>query len=129
MTNTKCVTGSCNFLIYLFCALIFPALTWAQDNAVYNSSGTQTVHSKAFIDASVLQGQSDFYATIYNILQPSSYPSSGAVIDARGISTNMTCASGTPWFESSTGYVNKPSTILLPAGTITANTSWAGGPS
>jgi hypothetical protein len=119
-------TSRWNFLWVLFLAwsLVPSTRIQAQDNAVYDSSGTNqnTVHSKAFIDASVLQGSRDFCDTIYQVLHSALY--TPAVIDARGISSTMTCISGTPWFEKSLGYVNKPSTILLPAGTITANTPW-----
>jgi hypothetical protein len=61
----------------------------AQDNAVYDHLGTNTVHSKAFIDASVVQGSRDFCDTIYQVLHSALYTT--AVIDARGISSAMTC--------------------------------------
>jgi hypothetical protein len=73
------------------------------------------------------QGQ-DFCDTIYGILAglfKSTYPSTGAVIDARAISGSaLKCTKGTPWFESSTGYANVPSTILLPSGTIQISSTW-----
>jgi len=69
----------------------------------------------------VLPG-ADICDTIYQVLHSASY--TAAVFDARGISTHMTCNLGSPWFENGTGYVNKPSTILLPAGTITASIPW-----
>jgi hypothetical protein len=96
------------------------------NNAVYNSSGNVAL-SPAFIDASVFvgsgQGQgSDICDALFKILSgdpnffKNGYPSTGAVIDARGISgaTNLTCSHGTPWTEGNTT-VNVPSTILLPA--------------
>ena len=98
----------------------------AGNNAVYNSSGncspsSPCAGSSAFIDAFVLAGANDICATIHNILQPATY--SVAVIDARGISGSaLTCASS-PW-GSGTGYLNKPSTILLPAGTIVISSTW-----
>ena len=109
----------------------FPSLATAQgsqgQNAVFNSSGncSQCIGSSAFIDAFITQGQhDDFCSTIYNIIHQTAYPAGGAVIDARGISARLTCASGTsPWLES-TGYVNKPSTILLPAATIGISYPW-----
>jgi hypothetical protein len=82
------------------------------------------VGSPSFIDASTFlangQGR-DLCDTIYGIfndLFKNTYPSSGAVIDARGISgaTNLTCTRGTPWTEGS-NTVSVPSTILLPATT------------
>lgn len=84
-----------------------------------------TAHSPAFIDASGLQGSNDLCAAIYNILQPTTYPATGEVIDARGISSGLTCTNGTsPWFETSHGYINVPSTILLPSGIIKIPTTW-----
>jgi hypothetical protein len=85
------------------------------NNAVYNSSAVCCVGSSSFIDASVLQAQ-DFCDTIYQIIHSSTY--TPAVIDARGISSHLTCTLGSPWSESS-GYANKPSTILLPATSAT----------
>jgi hypothetical protein len=99
-------------------------------NAVYAYCGTGgalgIVGSSAFIDASKFVSSGDtFCSTIYKIIQPTAY--SAAVIDARGLNSgnvNMTCAAGwTPWNNGST-YVNKPSTILLPAGTIGIAGTW-----
>jgi hypothetical protein len=46
------------------------------------------------------------------------------VIDARGISGSfLNCGSGTPW-NTGSGLINKPSTILLPAGIITIPQTW-----
>jgi hypothetical protein len=77
------------------------------------------------VDASQFQGlNDDFCSTIYKILHPLSYPATGEVIDARGITARLTCAIGTsPWLQT-TGYLNKPSTILLPAGTINIPHAW-----
>jgi hypothetical protein len=116
-----------NFLGVLFVGwiVILSISTHAQDNAVYDSSGTVTVQSTAFIDAYVLLNgvpYLDLCDTIYHILKPTTY--SPSIIDARGISGSaLTCTQGSPWNESA-GYAKKPSTILLPAGTITANTPW-----
>jgi hypothetical protein len=103
-------------------------------NAVYNSSGSCCAGSSGFIDASMFVGNGtnespNICGAIYGILsgQFYNYPSAGAVIDARGISgtTALTCSSSTsPWFTQSGGYVSKPSTILLPAGTIQIPYSW-----
>jgi len=103
----------------------------AGNNAVYNSSGTcspKCAASTAFIDASVLF-QSDICTTIYNILQPVTY--SASVIDARGINGTaaLTCPTNTtPWLKGGTP-LNKPSTIMLPAGTIQIPTTWTLPPS
>ena len=111
----------------------FPTLATAQgsqgQDAVYNSING-VVGSSSFIDASmfVFSG-STLCSTIYRVLTSTipPYPSAGAVIDARGLNagnTNMTCAPGwTPW-NNGTTFQNKPSAILLPAGTIVIPTTW-----
>ena len=66
----------------------------------------------------------DICTTIYFILKPAAY--SASVIDARGISGTaaLTCpANTTPWLKGGVS-LNKPSTILLPAGTIVISTGW-----
>jgi hypothetical protein len=114
--------------------LISPASAAAQsvgNNAVYNSSGSNTTGSPAYIDASAFTNiNTDICQTLYNIISGSSYPSTGAVVDARGINAlnsktgasnsayqnDMVCA-GTPWKSGSSGTVTpNPATILLPAG-------------
>jgi hypothetical protein len=104
-------------------SLFFPPRAAAQQgqNAVYN--GTSPVPSPSFIDASMFAGSAtDICGVLQFVLAGSRYPASGAVIDARGLNpnnTNMTCAAS-PW----AGITNpKPSTILLPAGTIQISTS------
>jgi hypothetical protein len=103
------------------------------NNAIYyyttTNPGVCCTDSLAFIDAKVIaanNGNPDLCATIYNIITSfyyTSYPSAGAVIDARGL-TNLTCASGTsPWYNGTT-YANIPSTILLPSGTIKITYPW-----
>jgi len=105
----------------------FPDLANAQgsqgQDAVYNSSNS-VVGSNAFIDASMFgKNNTDVCAVLYGILSgtSTSYPTLGAVIDARGLpgstGTSMTCAAGTtPWSQNgNTTIVNVPSTILLPA--------------
>jgi hypothetical protein len=68
----------------------------------------------------------NFCTVLYYVLTHG-YPSAGAVIDARGlnsVNTSMSCSAGwTPW-NSGSAFVNVPSTILLPAGTIVIPTSW-----
>jgi hypothetical protein len=87
--------------------------------------GTPTP-SSSFIDATRFNG--DICGQIYNALVsvPSSVPAFfHPVIDARGTKASLTCTgSETPWVPTSgTAYTN-PSTILLPAGTITISASW-----
>jgi hypothetical protein len=94
------------------------------NNAVYDQLGNCCTGSSAFIDARWIQ-LSDFCDTIHGILTSQNYPASGTVIDARGLNVGnatLTCASS-PW-GSGNNYVNKPSTILLPPGTITIPSTW-----
>jgi hypothetical protein len=105
-------------------SLFFPSRAAAQqgENAVYN--GTSPVPSPSFIDSSMFAGSAtDICGVLQFVLAGSSYPASGAVIDARGFNPNntkMTCEAS-PW----AGITNpKPSTILLPAGTIQISTPW-----
>jgi hypothetical protein len=73
----------------------------------------------------------DICDAIYQILKgnhnflTNGYPSSGAVIDTRGVSgtTNLKCTHGSPWTEGN-NTVSVPSTILLPAGTIVIPPKW-----
>jgi hypothetical protein len=109
---------------------IFTVAAGAQQgqNAVYYS-GSPTP-SPAFIDASMFAGSvssPNFCSVLNYVLNPLNgiIPSTGAVIDARGLPdstppTSMTC-SASPWV----GITNPlPSTILLPAGTIQISSSW-----
>jgi hypothetical protein len=122
-------------VVLIVCCFVLPNRLEAQNaqgqNAVCSSpsvcsSSSNTVGTNAFIDASMFAPQHlDFCDTIYNIIKPSSY-SVAAVIDARGINStnsNLSCTHGSPWSEGSS-YVNKPSVILLPAGTITTYVPW-----
>jgi hypothetical protein len=112
--------------------LTYPVQTQAQtegNDAVYNASNGVTF-SSSFIDASQFLGHNqgvDLCDTIYGILVNkwgvAAYPSSGAVVDARGISSALTCTLGSPWTEGS-NTATLPSTILLPAGTIQISTPW-----
>jgi hypothetical protein len=101
------------------------------NNAVYSPSATCCSASSSFIDASVSatsQG-TDLCATIYNIFAGThgnpTYPSAGAVIDARGISGSaLTCGSNeSPWLSGGT-FQAKASVILLPSGTINVSYTW-----
>jgi len=119
-------------LIVAVCSLAFPKGAQAQcvgqpgNNAVLRmcSNGAfGPTGSTALIDASVFSG-TDICAKIYNALQ--SAPTAGAIIDARGINPfNTPCASGTsPWYNGVSGYIDKPSYLLLPTGTITISYTW-----
>lgn len=121
-------------------SLTFPSRSRAQkncptpvqgNNAAYNttcnSPNATIVGSSAFIDASVFGGSTLNLCTVLNGILSGrlyNYPLTGAVIDARGLpgntGTSMTCT-GTPWSGISSP---PPSTILLPAGTITIPTTW-----
>lgn len=133
-TKVACRWKSVGFLIgiaaWLSCS---PTSAMAQgsqgQNAFCSSSSgcSTTAGSSAFIDASVFATQADtFCSAIYKILQPPTY--SAAVIDARSLpgttGASMTCATGTTPWNNGTLYLNKPSTILLPAGTISISTMW-----
>jgi hypothetical protein len=122
---------SLGIVAVLACGLsAFPTLAMAQgtqgQDAVYSAPGTCCKGSSSFIDASqfINANNNNICSAIYSILQPSTY--SPAVIDARGISgtTARKCAPGrTPW-NNGTTFLNKPSTVLLPAGTIVIPTTW-----
>jgi hypothetical protein len=93
-------------------------------NATCNNGNLGVAGSSAFIDASkfISTINPNICAVLKSILTSTSYPTTGAVIDARGISgtTALTCTSS-PW----AGITNPPpSTILLPAGTIVIPSTW-----
>jgi hypothetical protein len=127
MSNTSKLVNSKVFLAAVSAAVAWISLCGTHleaqtgPNAVFNSSGacssSSCTPSTAFIDASVFVSQATTFCGILNyMLTPSNgiIPSSGAVIDARGLNstnTSMTCTSS-PW----AGISNPPaSTILLPA--------------
>jgi hypothetical protein len=107
------------------------------NNAVYLKTTTvaSIVPSTAYIDASAYYTGTvpDICQILYNILTCSTtscatgytvYPSGGAVIDARGIITNappLQCSVNP--FPGSSG-ASVPSTILLPATSISIHTPW-----
>jgi len=110
------------------CSIAMEAQTG--DNAVYNSSGncsgsSPCASSPAFIDASVFaQSGSNICKLLNGILSGTGFPTTGAVIDARGLpfttpATSMTCTTTnpSPWYGISGP---PPSTILLPATTSAA---------
>jgi hypothetical protein len=112
-------------VVLLACCSTSPTPAAAQtpgNNAVYGASGP--TGSAAFIDASAVTQKSDICWTLYNIISATSPAYLPAVIDARGINSGLTCAAGnTPW-QHGTSYATAPSVILLPAATITINTTW-----
>jgi hypothetical protein len=100
------------------------------NNAVYTGAGTTTTvsGSAAYIDARAFASTGvDICATLFTIMNSSTYPSTGALIDARGLnSTNssLQCAVTTsPWYNGTT-YISKPGRILLPSGTIVIAYPW-----
>jgi len=97
---------------------------FAGNNDVYKSSSQQW-GSSAFIDASVLFN-TDICVTINNILTGSSYPSGGAVIDARGIGVGLESISCSmnPFAPAPGGAMPAPSVVLLPATTINIGETW-----
>jgi hypothetical protein len=124
--------GSVVAVMVWFAAFPTPAVAQSQgNNAVYYQPGSTGVcckGSSAFIDASMF-ADTTICSTIYHVLTSTNppYPSTGAVIDARGLHTgitNMTCAAGTTPWNNGTTFVNVPSTILLPAGTILIRSTW-----
>lgn len=91
------------------------------NNAIFNANNN-VVQSPAFIDAVGYGVKPDVCQTIQSILANPLYPSSGTIVDARGVVglTSMTCAAS-PWTGSAIG---KKATILLPAGTIVIPGTW-----
>jgi hypothetical protein len=125
------------FMLVVAIGLIFPVQGRAQgtgslgNNAVYSSSGNCCAGSGAFIDAKILFTSglgADLCDNLYGLMSGQRgfppYPSTGAVIDARGFSGSaLTCTKGSPWSEGGNS-VTVPSTILLPPGTIVIPSSW-----
>jgi hypothetical protein len=119
-------------LVGLFVAA--PANAQKGDNAIWISSSA-TGPSSAFIDATAFcstpgscsSSTDDFCTVIFNTLNSSSFPSSGGVVDARGLTSSNTksssCGSGSP-FQTTTAAIKVPSTILLPAGKIPLGKLW-----
>jgi hypothetical protein len=106
----------------------------AQDNGVYNASNT-VVGSPAFIDASTFcpsggcvggSNPTDICSVMNQALAYlSTHFPSGGVVDARGIVPTANVCMSNPYFNanSSTG-ISTPSTLLLPASTITITQPW-----
>ncbi len=123
--------SACLPLFAFACAAIFfmaPAPLHAQQGYNAVCSGTVSTSglacSATTFDASQFSG-SDICAKIYNTLTSTNYPAEGAVIDARSITSGLTCSATneTPW-TSGSSVANKPSVLLLPAGLITISTGW-----
>jgi hypothetical protein len=95
-------------------------------NAVYKSSSL-TTPSASFIDLVVATTTGDICQRINDVLNGISLAGSsfaGMVVDARGFGsgTSQPCASNP--FLAGMGHTIKPSTILLPSGTITIQSTW-----
>jgi hypothetical protein len=107
-------------------AQICPATAIAGNNTVYEicSSAATTIGSSAFVDAGAFDTNTndDICAKIHSALGAASTVA-GTVIDARGVLPS----SGTtqPCVTDPFSGITKPSTVLLPAGTITMSTAWA----
>jgi hypothetical protein len=130
----------CRLIIYVAAGIVlalslsFPTQMPAQVgyNAVCNATSPPTgltcsqyvSSSSGVFDASTFTG-STICQKIYNTLTSSHYPATGAVVDARGITSGLTCSTTneTPWTSGSSA-VAVPSVILLPAGLITISTGW-----
>ena len=116
-------------VIFLSLSLISPAPLQAQKGNIAVCTGSGTVATWAACSASIFDA-SQFTGTticqqIYNTLNSAHYPATGAVIDARGVTSSLTCsaANETPWTSGTTA-ITTPSVILLPAGLITISTGW-----
>jgi hypothetical protein len=121
-------------IMYITWSLLLPCPALAQCNtgsarqgfnAVYgNCSPVNPQGAFTLVDATqYTSGGTDICVRIQNVLsQYNPYPAAplvnGVVIDARGFSGTMTCATN-PWQSSDTPAVNFSNVVLLPAGTIT----------
>ena len=107
---------------------IFPAAISAQtinfgnqgNNAVWLDS-SHVSPSAAFIDASAFsQAAGDVCAKLNYLYTNSLIPSTGAVIDARGVNSGGTQVCSVNPFPTT----GPPATILLPSGTIQISSTW-----
>jgi|HubBroStandDraft_5_1064220.scaffolds.fasta_scaffold00429_10 hypothetical protein len=143
MQNTK--TMNCAWMLFgilavLSICLSHPIQMQAQcsgstgNPAVYAKCGTGGTigiqGSSAYIDASVIPGtgaKTDVCARINAVLQSSTvtYPTAGAVIDARGVGSGTTqVCSISPWGGTAPTGGWRPATILLPSGVIVIPAGW-----
>jgi hypothetical protein len=113
-------------LAFSFIAII-PMGAQNGDPGVWLSSGKEA--SGAYIDASAFctsgcSTSQDFCKIVNEALH--ALPASGGVVDARGINSggSNTCTNTTPYYFSGGYTITSPSTLLLPAGTISANKTW-----
>jgi len=109
--------------LYVMCSSAASAQATLGYNIVQGSTGN--LDSSSFLDASAFTG-TDVCAKLYAAIS-ATYPTGPRVVDGRGLNsgnTTMTCASGsTPWQQGSSSTLHQ-SIVLLPAGTITINTTW-----
>lgn|SRR5215472_9488479 len=96
---------------------------------VQSSSGTvQTSASYAVVDATQYTGDicAKIAAVFNEYLATGTTPTNGVVVDARGVTTQLTC-SGNPWAPlwTTTNTSNLfTNTVLLPAATISISAAW-----
>jgi hypothetical protein len=126
------------YVVVVGLLLVLPghAQTYTGENAVCTSASgcTSTLPSTAFIDASAFSAPAgctsgDFCCianqALYNL---STISPAGGVVDARGVNSggSNSCSGTTPYVVTVTGghTITTPSTLLLPSGTITINTTW-----
>lgn len=136
----------CAVIASVLASTVFVRAQVEGNNAVYPASGSNPAASAAYIDASpffnnVSQGDLDICKTIYGILTGlwASYPTGGAIVDARGIilqsgqSEPIPCSVdpfmtptplGSACQGTSTNLVKYPGTILLPASSIAITCTW-----
>jgi hypothetical protein len=113
---------NCICLASLLFLLPYPTPLFGQAGQNAVMQGTPT-NSFAFIDASAYEkSKKDICATIQDIL--TFYKGvNGIVVDARGITTQLTCSTGeSPWPLVGSGPVSN--VVLLPAATITISSTW-----
>jgi hypothetical protein len=129
ITSIVCLHLVSGALFLALLALPVIAQTDTGDNAVCTSATgcTTTSPSAAFIDASAFSCSSgDFCCAVNQAL--ADLPATGGVVDARGINSGgtNTCTGTTPYVVTGTGghTITTPSTLLLPSGKITINTTW-----
>jgi hypothetical protein len=129
----------CRSIIYatagIVLALLLNSPTQLHAQAGYNAACTSATAptnaacSLTTLDASLLAGSTicqKIYSalSVLNTLIPG-HTNPGGVIDARSITSGLTCsaANETPW-TSGTSVITTPAIILLPAGEITISTGW-----
>lgn len=113
-------------LLGWFSVLTVVAHAQAGRNAVQGTGGI--ISSPSYIDAGAYDtsGSDDICTKIHNSILSIGSGGGGTLVDARGISTNLSCVTSgmTPW-GTGTSSTTKIATVLLPAGVITIANSWA----